>query len=227
MWRLRCLGSRPSAGLTPSACGFWTSKRCVRTEQLRACWWAGWMAPSAGCRSQCKKWSWMWRALISPTATGRKVRRLLYTLFITHLTGWHVIQEIKLHTFYVNTGRDIMFTNITAVEVSLFNLLCITLWLFSPTIPITRWCVWMGTFLLYFMFGFSFFKNWAYVPIFQELDKWRCKQIKNAYQHQHLSIHTTLMNSWLHLQKHNSGINLLTPGSKANMYFSTMSAYWF
>lgn len=74
-WRLRCLGSQPSAGLRPSACGFLTSQRPLRTNLRRACWWDAWMAPSAGCKSPCRRSTCMWRALNSPTATGKKVRR--------------------------------------------------------------------------------------------------------------------------------------------------------
>lgn len=75
MWRLTCLESLPSVGLRPSACGFWTHWPLIRTDLLlRTCWWDGWMAPSAGCRSQCRRMTCMSGALNSPTAIRKSVR---------------------------------------------------------------------------------------------------------------------------------------------------------
>lgn len=95
MWRLSCLESQPSAGHRPSACGFSTSRCPVRTDLLRACWWDAWMAPSAGCRSQCRKSTCMLRALNSPTATGARVRRLN----ISHKT-YHQIFSLASQIYY-------------------------------------------------------------------------------------------------------------------------------
>lgn len=75
MRRLRCLGSLHFAGLRPSA-RVWILQQAVRTDLLlRACWWDGWTAHSAGCRSQCRRSTYMWRAQSSPTATLERVSR--------------------------------------------------------------------------------------------------------------------------------------------------------
>lgn len=95
MWRLSCLESQPSAGHRPSACGFSTSRCPVRTDLLRACWWDGWMAPSAGCRSQCRKSICMLRAPNSPTAKGARVR----SLNISHETYQQKF-SLATHVYY-------------------------------------------------------------------------------------------------------------------------------
>lgn len=54
MWKLRCLESQLFVGLRASACGFLTSQLPLKADPLKVCWSVGWMAPSAGCRSQCR-----------------------------------------------------------------------------------------------------------------------------------------------------------------------------